>query len=102
MKVSFSPRSLRQLEDIHAYVQERNPRAAREVVSRIEELCGKLGDFPGMGTRTEQPDVRMLPVVRYPYIILYTILADRDEVRILRIRHGARRPEPLRYDERKG
>ena len=49
-----------------------------------------LGDFPGMGHSTERRDVRMLPVVRYPYVIFYTSIAESNEVLILRIRHGRR------------
>ena len=45
-----------------------------------------------MGHLTEQADIRVLPVVRYPYLIFYTIIPSDDEVRNLRIRHGRRRP----------
>jgi toxin ParE1/3/4 len=45
-----------------------------------------------MGRMTDQPGVRVLPVVRYPYLIFYTVVDESDEVRILRIRHGRRRP----------
>jgi plasmid stabilization system protein ParE len=45
-----------------------------------------------MGPRTDRPDIRVLPVVRYPYLIFYTIIPANDEVRILRVRHGRRRP----------
>ena len=51
-----------------------------------------LGDFPGMGHSTERSDVRVLPVVRYPYVIFYTPVPENDEVLILRIRHGRRSP----------
>lgn len=102
MKVTYSRRSLRQLEEIHAYIDERNPRAAREVIARIRDLCERLGEFPGIGTLTDQADVRILPVVRNPYNIFYIVISEQAEVRILRIRHGARRPEPLSDDELKG
>jgi plasmid stabilization system protein ParE len=45
-----------------------------------------------MGTKTDQPGVRVLPVVRYPYLIFYLLTPAMDEVRILRIRHGRRKP----------
>ena len=99
MKVSYSPRSLRQLEAIHSYIGERSPRGARSVIARIRELCEKLGDMPGMGTLTDQPGVLVLPVVRYPYLIFYAIREAEKEVRILRVRHGARQPEPLSDEE---
>jgi plasmid stabilization system protein ParE len=91
MRVRYSPQALLQLEQIHSYIAQRNPRAAKAVVTRIEELCEMLGEFP-VGSITNQPGVRMLPVVRYPYIIFYLPMIDAGEVRILRIRHGRRKP----------
>ena len=38
----------------------------------------------------QRSDVRVMPVVRYPYLIFYTV--SGDELRILHIRHGARVP----------
>jgi len=49
---------------------EEHPEAAQEMIGR--------------------PGVRRAPLIRYPYLIYYTI--DADEVTILRIRHAARRP----------
>jgi len=92
MKVRYSPQALLQLGEIHSYIAHRNPRAAKAVVARIEELCEKLGEFPGIGHESDHPGVRVLPVVRYPYLIFYTPITEADEVRILRIRHGRRRP----------
>ncbi|HEY5831182.1 MAG TPA: type II toxin-antitoxin system RelE/ParE family toxin [Hyphomicrobiaceae bacterium] len=92
MKVRYSRRALLELEGIHSYISQFNPRAAADVVSRIEGLCTMLGDFPGMGHSTERSDLRMLPVVRYPYVIFYTPLQENDEILILRIRHGRRSP----------
>jgi plasmid stabilization system protein ParE len=92
MRVRYSPPALLQLEEIHRYIAQHNRRAAKAVVTRIEDLCEKLGEFPGMGTKTNQPGVRVLPVVRYPYLIFYLFLPAMDEVRILRIRHGRRKP----------
>jgi toxin ParE1/3/4 len=92
MKVRYSPQALLQLSEIHSNIAQPNPRAAKAVVARIEELCEKLGEFPGMGSITDHPGVRVLPVVRYPYLIFYRLITESDEVRILRIRHGRRKP----------
>jgi toxin ParE1/3/4 len=91
LKVSFSPRSLAQLEEVHRAISDRNPAAARDVIRRIQALCSGLADFPNIGTTTDQPGVLVLPVVRYPYAIFYKVLEDQDAVRILRIRHTSRR-----------
>ena len=97
MKVTYSPRALRQLEDIHAYIEQRSTASARVVIARIRERCEKLGEMPGLGSQTDQARVRMLPVLRYPYLIFYAV--RESDVRILRVRHGARAAKPLTDDE---
>jgi len=49
MRVRYSKRALAQLDSIHRYIAQHNPRAAAQVVARIEELCDKLGDLPAWG-----------------------------------------------------
>jgi len=38
----------------------------------------------------ERPGVRIMPIVRYPYLIYYEI--GQNELVVLRILHGARAP----------
>ena len=92
MKVTYSPKAYSALQEIHAYITERNPRAAQKVVATIETQCLRLGRFPGLGRPTDFEGIRVLPVTRYPYLIFYSIFLDTSEIRILRIRHGARKP----------
>ena len=99
MRTTYSPRALRQLEAIHAYITEHSPLGAAAVITRIRERCEMVGELPGMGTATDQAGVRVLRVTRYPYLIFYAIREASDEVRILRVRHGARQPEELSADE---
>ncbi len=49
-----------------------------------------LANFPHRGRSVPNTDMREL-VTAYPYIIRYRITRD-DQVRILRVRHMARRP----------
>ena len=91
MKVSFSPTALAALGEIHTYIAKDSPRAADEVVTYIEKLCLKLADFPGIGRPTGLEGIRVVPAVRYPYLIFYKVIEPGQEVRILRIRHGARK-----------
>jgi toxin ParE1/3/4 len=97
MKVTFSSKALSALDEIHSYISSDSPRAAGEVVAYIESLCFKLGHFPGMRRPTSLAGVRMIPAGRYPYLVFYAVLSDVREVRILRVRHAARRP--LEADE---
>jgi len=68
---------------------ERDRSAASAVISRIEGLADLLGAFPLAGHVTDETDVRMLTVVRYPFLIFCTIEETNDEVVILHIRHAA-------------
>jgi toxin ParE1/3/4 len=92
MRVSYSRRALAQLDEIFAYIAKDNETAAKAVVDRIDALVRLLGKYPTIGRATDKEGVRVIGVRRYPYLVFYKILSDRDEVRILRVRHTARRP----------
>jgi addiction module RelE/StbE family toxin len=92
MRVAYGRRALAQLDEIFSYVARDSPAAAANMAARIESLVMLLGTFPQMGRATDKPGTRVIGVPGYPYLIFYRILAD--EVRILRVRHSARRPLP--------
>jgi toxin ParE1/3/4 len=92
MKVRWSQTALAQLDEIFRYIYERNRSAALSVTKRVEELAALLGEFPLIGHLTDEADVRILPVVRYPFMIFYTIDDAAGEVVILHVRHTAQEP----------
>ena len=82
--------SVRDLDEIRAYLIELGPSGAERVRQHIAQTIERLGDFPFLGRATDEPGVRVLPLTRYPYLIFYTVLTDT--VAVLHIRHGAREP----------
>jgi plasmid stabilization system protein ParE len=55
-------------------------------------VISTVSSFPHIGQEIDEADVRMLSLVRYPYLIFYRVKAD--EIEVLHIRHGARqRPD---------
>jgi toxin ParE1/3/4 len=90
MKVHYSKSAVADLIAIADYIVEHNPRAAEEVEKRIRASIGQLETFPFSGRPTDDPDIRMFPIVRYPYLVFYEV-AD-GEIVIHRIRHGRRKP----------
>jgi addiction module RelE/StbE family toxin len=88
--VRFSRLALTDLEEIAAYIEARNPSAARRVINRIEELCFALGEIPGLCRPSELPGTRKLLVPEWPYKIIYEIGKNPEHIIILRIYHGAR------------
>jgi toxin ParE1/3/4 len=60
------------------------------VVERIETLTALLEEFPLVGHLTDEDGVRMLSVVRYPFLIFYATDEAAGEIVILHVRHSAR------------
>lgn len=90
MKVRYTPRALADREAIFAYLDARNPSAARKVVGLIVQRAESLRHAPRKGRLTDRSGIRTLWVAPYPYRIFYRI--DGDTVVILHIRHTSRRP----------
>ena len=95
MKVRYSRRALADLVHIADYVREHNPRAAVALEKRIRSSIEQLQTFPLIGRPTDDPDIRMFPIVRYPYLVFYEVM--EQEILIHHIRHARR--EPLDPDD---
>ncbi|MGH7114647.1 MAG: type II toxin-antitoxin system RelE/ParE family toxin [Stellaceae bacterium] len=90
MQVIWSPAALHEIEHIYPYLAQFNPRAAENMVMEILAAGGNLENFPYRGRAVRGTQLRETTLA-YPYIIRCRIVADHI-VRILRVRHGARRP----------
>jgi toxin ParE1/3/4 len=96
LRLSFGAVALHQIKDIRDYISRDNPVAAMAIVSRIEQVATFISDNPGVGRSTVIRGMRAFPVTPYPYVIYFHRL--RDEVRIVRVLHSARRRPELRED----
>ena len=88
-KVVWSNTALAHIRFIRTYIEQFNPKAARQLAEGLIEAGNSLVSFPHRGRVVPGTDKREL-VTAYPYIIRYRIAGD--VVRILRVRHTARRP----------
>jgi toxin ParE1/3/4 len=87
MRVRYTPEAFTDRERILEYLAERSPGGARNVAASIRDAVAQLGNQPHSGYRTDNPEVRVMFVVRYPY----KIRVHDDGVEILHIRHTSRR-----------
>jgi toxin ParE1/3/4 len=87
-KVVWSTAALAHLRFIRAYIDQFNPRAARDLADGLMAAGDSLVNFPYRGRPVAGTGTRELVTV-YPYIMRYRI---GDTVRTLRVRHAARRP----------
>jgi plasmid stabilization system protein ParE len=88
-RIVWSDEARENLQAIQSYVAEFNLSASRRLALRLVDLTESLGVLTDRG-RLVRPNVRELTNVS-PYIVRYVVLPD--EVRIMWIRHSARRPE---------
>jgi toxin ParE1/3/4 len=88
MRIRYTPRAFSDRERIIEYLRERSPIGARNVAASIRDAVAQLREHPLSGYRTNNPEVRVVFVVRYPYKIFYRL---REIVEILHIRHTSRR-----------
>ena len=90
MRVRYTPEAFADRERIFEYLGERSPGGVRHVMASIREAVTLLSDQPYSGYRTNDPDVLVKFVARYPYKIFYRVRGDSIE--IAHIRHTSRRP----------
>lgn len=91
MKVVYTPAALRDLAEIADWLDAHYSTIASDVERRIHEVIGHIERWPDSARRSaRRPDVRVIPVGRYPYKIFYR--AGTDTVEILHVHHAARRP----------
>ena len=88
MAVEWSAAALRDVAQHVAYIDQYNPRAADAVARHILDVGNGLRIFAHRGRPGRIAGTRELVAV-YPYVLVYEV--ERDQVRILRVWHGAQR-----------
>jgi toxin ParE1/3/4 len=98
-KIILSPEAATDLQAIYEYIAQDSPRNAANLVGKLLDAIESLNTFPHRtvaqheGRGLLQP-VRSLPV--RPYIVYFRVEEAQQAVRILSVRHGARR-KPKRF-----
>lgn len=92
MKVEYSRRAVADLCKISANSRRTfGSRVAEALESRIRAVVDRISREPLSAPEVEQrPGLHVVPLIRYPFKIFYRIIDE--QVRILHIRHTARRP----------
>lgn len=93
MKLVFDDLALADLEGIYNWIAKDNPTAALAVVERLFASTEHLAAFPQMGHAGRDQDTLEWVVPRLPYIVIYETHADRDEVIVVAVVHGAQERE---------
>jgi addiction module RelE/StbE family toxin len=87
----YSARAQAQLIAISDYIRERNPKAAARVGDAIREAAELLQYLPELGRPGLSPGTREWVVRGLPYILVYEVNSEMDEIVVLSVFHGAQR-----------
>jgi toxin ParE1/3/4 len=96
----LSPEAVANIQQIHDYISRDAPRNAAKVVERILDAMKTLEEFPHRNIVEHQSTKLKHPVrsiVVRPYLIFFRVIESQQVVRILSVRHAARR-RPARFD----
>jgi toxin ParE1/3/4 len=89
MRIVWSAKAVAHLIEIHDYIEQDKPEAARRIAQRILASVERLVKHPYLGHPGREPDTRELVVAGTPYIIPYRIY--RGRLAVLAVLHGAQR-----------
>jgi addiction module RelE/StbE family toxin len=94
MRVRWLSPALAELDRVYEYISPENPKAARQVFTRIRKSTERLKRFAEAGREGHVPGTRELPVTGLPYLVVYRVIGDTVEV--LRVLHTSQnRSDPL-------
>ena len=97
--VVISPLASRDLDQIHDHIHRDSPQNAASVILEMMLAIDGLAEFPHRFRVSSQirsrGEVRVMPI--WPYLLYYRIMEPQQAVRVITIRHGARR-QPRRLD----
>jgi plasmid stabilization system protein ParE len=85
--------ALPDLSSILDYIAIHSPQGAQRVRARIQAIIDLLLLHPDVGIRTDDPVIRRLMAVPYPYLIFYEV--TETEIIIHAVRHAARNPSGM-------
>jgi plasmid stabilization system protein ParE len=90
MRVTFDPAARDELDNIFQWIAKDSPRAARELIARIEAKVMRL-ELPQL-THMGRPGLveGTRELLEWPYIVVYKVFEEREEVVVLSVVHGAR------------
>jgi toxin ParE1/3/4 len=94
MRVRWTTDAADDLERICDYIAEIRPQSARRVAQSVVERIGTLEAFPNLGRSGRVDGTREIAFPPLPFVAVYEVFNDRDEVRVLRILHGAQEWPP--------
>jgi toxin ParE1/3/4 len=93
VKIRYTEPALADLNSVLDYIAEHSPQGAKRVQLRIQSVIELLASHPHNGVRTEDPTIRRLTTLPYPYLVFYEV--TENEIIVHAVRHAARDPSGM-------
>jgi toxin ParE1/3/4 len=93
VKIRYTAPALIDLTSVLDYVATHSPQGAGRIRSRIRKSIELLADHPHIGVRTDDPTIRRLTILPYPYLVFYEV--TETEIIVHAVRHTARDPSTM-------
>jgi len=93
VKICYTAPAFADLSLIPDYIAEHSPQGANRVQARIQSVIALLTSHAQIGVRTEDPSIRRLTTLPYPYLIFYEV--TETEIVDHAVRHAARDPSGM-------
>jgi toxin ParE1/3/4 len=94
VKIRYSPRATKDLQEIHEYLIRRSPRGAVNVVTAIYAAVEFIRRHSTATQATSIPGIRSMVVQRYRFRIFYRVVEPDGVIEIVHVRHTSRRSWP--------
>jgi len=102
-QIVWSPKSIRDLEAIQAYIGQYNPMVAKRLVQKIVGRTGRLERFPNSGGYVPEDDSRRYrQVLQGNYRVIYRYDKAIEVVMVVTVIHAARLLESGALDSTSG
>lgn len=88
MRLIWTPRALKHLDDLGAFLAEDNPLAAASLIGRLRDRASTLTGSPFQGRAGRVPGTRELFVPGTRYILAYRV--QGEQVRVVAVVHTSR------------
>jgi toxin ParE1/3/4 len=87
MRIRWTRRALRSLDEIAEFIAKDRPMAARRMVERVHEAVDQLASYPQLGRSGRVPGTRELIVAGTPFLVPYRL--GEDVIEILTVMNAA-------------
>jgi toxin ParE1/3/4 len=93
VRLRYTLPALADLTAILDYIAAHSPQGAKRVQARIQAIIDLLLLHSHIGARTDNPAIRRVATLPYPYVVFYE--ATESEIIIHAVRHLARDPSGM-------